>query len=76
MKKITLLGMLLLFVVSASAQKMSKNKKAVIASVEKHKAELIKISDSIWAAAETAFEESKSSEILASYAEKNGMTVT
>lgn len=76
MKKITLLGILLLFAVSASAQKMSKNKKAVIASVEKHKAELIKISDSIWAAAETAFEESVSSEILASYAEKNGMTVT
>jgi aminobenzoyl-glutamate utilization protein B len=76
MKKFTLLPLLLLMAVSVSAQKMSKNKKAVQASVEKHKAELIKISDSIWAAAETAFEEAESSEILANYAEKNGMTVT
>ena len=76
MKKFTLLSLLLLMAVSVSAQKMSKNKKAVQASVEKHKAELIKISDSIWAAAETAFEEAESSEILANYAEKNGMTVT
>ena len=76
MKRIVLPVFLMLFVASVSAQKMSKNKKAVIASVEKHKAELIKISDSIWAAAETAFEETESSEILASYAEKNGMKVT
>jgi len=55
---------------------MSKNKKAVLASVEMHKAELIKISDSIWALAETAFEESGSAAVLADYAEKNGMTVT
>jgi len=32
--------------------------------------------DSIWALAETAFEESKSSAVLADYAEKNGMKVT
>lgn len=74
MKKCTLLTLLLL-TFSVSAQKMSKNKKAAIASVEKHKAELIKISDAIWAAAETAFEESESSKILANYAEKNGLTV-
>lgn len=59
-----------------TAQKISSNKKAVIASVEKHKTELIKISDSIWALAETAFNESESSRILADYAEKNGMNVT
>ncbi len=76
MKKITLLITLLLFVVSLNAQKMSKNKKIIVASVEKHKADLIKISDSIWAAAETAFEETKSAEILAKYAEKNGFKVT
>ena len=75
MKKYTTLFLLLLSF-SLSAQKMSKNKKAIVASVEKHKAELIKISDSIWAAAEIAFEESESSEILASYAEKNGLKVT
>lgn len=57
-------------------QKMSSSKKAVMASVENHKENLIKISDSIWALAETAFNESQSSEVLADYAEKNGMQVT
>ena len=60
---------------SVSAQKLSKNKQAVIASVEKHEKELIRISDEIWSIAETAFEETQSAEILASYAEKNGFTV-
>ena len=48
---------------------------ALHASVEKHKAELIKISDEIWANAELAFEEYESAKILADYAEKNGFTV-
>ena len=56
-------------------QNLSKNKKALIASVENHKAELIKISDKIWKAAETAFEETTSSELLASYAEQQGFKV-
>lgn len=56
-------------------KKLSKNKAALHASVEKHKAELIKISDEIWANAELAFEEYESSKILADYAEKNGFTV-
>jgi len=75
MKKCTTI-MLLLLTVSVVGQKMTSSKKAVIASVEKHKAELIQISDAIWAEAETAFEETESSKILADYAEKNGMTVT
>ncbi len=75
MKKYTTLFVLLI-VGSVSAQKMTKNKKAILASVEKHEAQLIKISDAIWAAAETAFEEKESAEILASYAEANGFTVT
>ncbi len=75
MKKIILLCLLLLMATVVSAQKMTNNKKAIIASVEKHEAELIKISDAIWAAAETAFEETESSKILADYAEKNGFTV-
>ena len=74
MKK-TLLGLFMLIAISTSAQKMNSNKKTLVASVEKHKSELIKISDSIWALAETAFEEHKSAKILADYAEKNGMTV-
>lgn len=55
--------------------KLTKNKEVLIASIEKHKENLIKISDDIWALAETAFEENKSAEILASYAEKQGFKV-
>lgn len=59
----------------AQKKKLSKNKKALIASVEKHKAKLIEISDKIWAAAETAFEETESAELLANYAEEQGFKV-
>ncbi len=74
MKK-TMLLIILLATASVFSQKMNNNKKAIIASVEKHEEALIKISDSIWALAETAFEEKQSSKILADYAEKNGFTV-
>ena len=60
---------------SLAAQKMTSNKKAIVTSIEKHQAKLIKISDSIWALAETAFEEDDSSRILADYAEANGFLV-
>jgi len=76
MKKTNIFFAFLLIGFIGTAQKINSNKKAVIASVEKHKAELIKISDSIWALAETAFNESESSRILADYAEKNGLKVT
>ena len=56
-------------------QKLSKNKATLQASVEKHKSALIKISDEIWSSAELAFEEYKSAELLADYAEQNGFTV-
>ncbi|MEL6917110.1 MAG: amidohydrolase [Bacteroidota bacterium] len=75
MKNTIFFGMLLLTTAILSAQKISNNKKGIIAAVEQHKTQLIKISDSIWAAAETAFEEIESSKILADYAEKNGFTV-
>ena len=76
MKKIILFVLILFVSITSYAQKgMSKNKKALLTSVEKHKNELIKISDEIWELAETAFEETKSAEILASYAEKNGFNV-
>lgn len=75
MKK-TILSLLVMCVtLSLSAQKMTKNKKAIVASVENHRTELIGISDSIWALAETAFEEDDSARILADYAEKNGFEV-
>ncbi|MBT8179633.1 MAG: amidohydrolase, partial [Eudoraea sp.] len=40
-----------------------------------HQTRLIQISDSIWAQAETAFEEDDSSKILADYAQANGFSV-
>jgi aminobenzoyl-glutamate utilization protein B len=74
MKKIVLLGFLLCCI-PVSSQKMTNSKKAVIAAIEQHRSKLIQISDSIWAQAETAFEEDDSSRILADYAEANGFRV-
>ncbi len=76
MKKI-IFTLLVLFISTPNyAQKgLSKNKKALFSSVEKHKENLIKISDEIWSLAETAFEETNSAEILASYAEQQGFKV-
>ncbi len=76
MKRLSTLLLLGLLSLNGMAQKMTKDKKEVIASVEKHKEKLIQLSDSIWALAETAFEESGSSKLLADYAEQNGMNVT
>lgn len=75
MKKTTLLLIGLLASFPAVAQKMTAAKKAVVQSVENHQAELIAISDSIWAMAETAFQETGSSDLLADYAEANGFEV-
>lgn len=58
-----------------SQQKASKNKKEVITSVEKHQAELIHLSDQIWAYAETALLETNSAQVLADYAEQQGFRV-
>ncbi|MEI9909561.1 MAG: amidohydrolase [Bacteroidota bacterium] len=67
----------LLFIGSlANAQSVSKNKSAVLASVEKHQQELIKLSDQVWGFAETAMRETKSAKVLADYAEKQGFKVT
>jgi aminobenzoyl-glutamate utilization protein B len=74
-KKTLLVLTLFVFGLSFSQAKLSKTKKAIIASVEKHEAKLIQISDEIWALAETAFEETKSSKILADYAELQGFKV-
>ncbi|WP_299208330.1 amidohydrolase [uncultured Dokdonia sp.] len=75
MKHVYLILCALLITFGATAQKLSKNKKAIIASVEKHEQALIEISNNIWALAETAFEETQSSKILADYAEKQGFKV-
>lgn len=69
-----------LFGGNALAQKKKKSKpdpekEAVIKSVDGRKDELAKLSDEIWAYAEPAFLETKSSKALADYAEANGFKV-
>lgn len=54
---------------------LSKSKQDIINSVETHKAELIALSDQIWALAETAFEETESAKLLADFAENQGFKV-
>jgi aminobenzoyl-glutamate utilization protein B len=53
-----------------------KEKEAVVSSIENHKAEMVSISDQIWRYAETALKESRSSKLLADFAEKQGFKVT
>jgi len=74
-------AMLLLFIgsngaVTAQSKKISTTKHTVIKSTEQRQQELINLSDEIWAHAETALKENKSSKALADYAEANGFTVT
>ena len=57
-----LLTVTVIFIPNAFSQgKISKNKKAIINSIEEKKEKLIEISDNIWEAAETSLEEFKSS---------------
>ncbi len=53
-----------------------KTKEQAVASIERQKAELIGLSDQIWRFAETALRETRSSKVLADYAEKQGFQVT
>ncbi len=53
-----------------------KLKEEAIAGVERRAADLISLSDQIWGFAETALRETRSSAILADYAEKQGFRVT
>src|SRR6478609_4322438 len=59
----------------AQNKKTNPNKEVVVQSVNKHQQELIAISDKIWAYAEAALKETKSSKELADYAEAQGFTV-
>ena len=52
-----------------------KKKEEAVASIEKHKTELIELSDQIWRFAETALRETRSSKLLADYAERQGFEV-
>jgi aminobenzoyl-glutamate utilization protein B len=71
-----ILGALCALPLAAPAASPSAVKRAAVASVEKHAADLAGLSDQIWAYAETALREHKSSKLLADYAEQQGFTVT
>jgi len=61
--------------VAAQSKKLNPNKDAIVKSVDKHQTELTKLSDEVWAYAETALRENKSSKTLADYAEAQGFRV-
>lgn len=79
MRSLASIALCLAISIAATAQKQKQpapNKQSVIQSVDKHQAELIKLSDQVWAFAETALNEYKSSKVLADYAEIQGFKVT
>jgi aminobenzoyl-glutamate utilization protein B len=53
----------------------SKTKLAAVSAVDRHAADMIALSDRIWAFAETALKEHRSAAALADYAEKKGFKV-
>ncbi|MEJ0087503.1 MAG: amidohydrolase [Pseudomonadota bacterium] len=61
---------------AAAAATPSPNKRAAVAAVDRHAAELTRLSDQIWEYAETALREHRSSKLLADYAESQGFSVT
>ena len=69
----------ILFIVGSTflvnSQSANKLKKELLNSIEQKSSELTALSDKIWAAAEVAFREQKSSEYLIKYAEENGLKV-
>lgn len=65
----------LLIVSQLAAGASLKKKEEAVASIERHKAEIIDLSDRVWGFAETALLETRSAEALAAYAEKQGFTV-
>lgn len=67
--------LLLLPCTGVLAQKMPAEKRGIVASVDQRSKDLIKLSDKIWALAETAFEETESARLLADYAEEAGFRV-
>jgi aminobenzoyl-glutamate utilization protein B len=69
-----LLIALLIGPLATLGSEISKKEEAV-ASIEKHKAELTNLSDQIWRFAETALRETRSSKLLADYAETQGFEV-
>ncbi|HWO02926.1 MAG TPA: amidohydrolase [Blastocatellia bacterium] len=72
---IALMSLAILFAPASSLGADMKKKEDAVASIERHKPELINLSDQIWGFAETALRETQSSKLLADYAEKQGFQV-
>jgi aminobenzoyl-glutamate utilization protein B len=53
----------------------SPAKQAAVASVERHRPELVDLANQVWAFAETALKEKRSAKVLADYAEAQGFAV-
>lgn len=61
---------------AAQTKKLSPNKDAALKTILSREKELTKLSDEIWAHAETALKEKNSAKALADYAEQQGFRVT
>ena len=72
------LAIVLLLIATSYAQKqpkINKNKKSIVANVDRNYEQLTDLSDKIWSYEEIAFRETQSAEALAAYARNNGFTV-
>ncbi len=76
MEKFVLVAISVLLTLPVQSQKVSKEKREIISWIDSQKDELTSISDQIWAFEEIAFRETRSSEVLADYAEQQGFKVT
>ncbi|HEX2061588.1 MAG TPA: amidohydrolase [Thermoanaerobaculia bacterium] len=56
--------------------KFVDDKRTAVATIDRHAAEMTKLSDEVWRYAETALRETRSSKALADYAESKGFRVT
>ena len=58
-----------------AAPKPSPNKEAAVAAVERQRPQMVELANQVWAFAETALKEKRSSKVLADYAESQGFRV-
>ncbi len=59
----------------STSPKASLGKQAAVASVDRHRPELVTLANQVWEFAETALKETRSSKVLADYAESQGFKV-
>ena len=74
--RISLLLCIACFSLSIAYAQMPQDKQTLIKSIDSKQEDLTKLSDKIWAYAETALAETRSSKALADYADKKGFKVS